>query len=88
MSEHEAQYISINDIPQSGAHALEIYPYQEWARDIPPGMALEITKQLNGQKVKHVRATIHNAFKRHNLPLKVVGRKERIFIVQPAESAN
>lgn len=79
----EQQYIAIEDIPRSAGAAPERYPYRQWAQDIPPGMALEITDQLNGQKVKHVRATIHNALKRHGISLKVVGRKERLFIVQP-----
>ena len=61
------------------------YPYAEWLK-IPDGMALEISDQLNGQPPRSCRQAIAAYFKYHDMPLVVLMRSERLFIVRKAEA--
>ena len=78
-------YIDIKEIPVSRGN-MEKWPYRDWARDIPPGKALELTDQLNGASPAGTASTLHQAFKRMNSPLKAIRRGDRLFIVNGEES--
>ena len=87
-------YIPIDEIPHR-RHATQ-YPYAEWRdrfdadssseRKIPGGMALEITGLMTGKKVSTCRTLIAQYLKYHDLPLVVLMRNERLFIVRKAEA--
>ena len=74
-----SDYIPIDEIPLHGNATQR--PYDEWLK-IPDGMALEITDQLNGQSVDNCRSTISDYFKRHDMPLVAMMRRERLFIAR------
>ena len=85
--EEQPTYIPIEDIPRSGIIPPDAHPYDEWARTIPEGMALEITNRIDGRTPKNARATIAIALKRKGLSIIVVNRKERLFILHPRAPA-
>ena len=79
-----SDYIPIDELPPIQGHGTQ-YPYAEWLK-IPEGMALEITDLVDGQPVVEVRTVIAQYFKRHDMPLMVTMRRERLFIVRKAEA--
>lgn len=76
------EYIDIEDI-----EPITKWPYLQWIDEIPEGKAIEITEQLNGQQIPHVRAIISGYFSYHSLPLIVMVRKGHIFIAHPKPEA-
>ena len=78
-----SEYISIDEIPLHGNAAQR--PYDEWLK-IPEGMALEITDLVDGQPVALCRTVIAQYFKRHDMPLVVMMRRERLFVARKAKA--
>ena len=72
-------YMPIDEIPLHGNATRR--PYDEWLK-IPEGMALEVTDQLNGQAIGNYRSCVADYFRTHNMPLVVMMRGERLFVVR------
>ena len=77
--------ILIEDIPEShgprGSRGIELYPWSKW-KQVQSGRAVEITAFL----VKHGKDPrvwrMHNYIGLRNAGLRVIGRGERVWLVQ------
>ena len=81
-----SKYIDVDDIPGAGTSRRNKYPYDEWLA-IPDGRAVEITELLDGVKIVNVRATLHQHIRANRLPLRIVSRGERLFILKDTAKA-
>ena len=74
----QSQYIDVSELPQ---HMGARFPYNKWVQDIPEGKLLEITESVNGKKS---RAAIAQTIKNGGLPLRIISRGDRLFILKVA----